>query len=133
MSRKKSIRSRKYYSFAVSMISGVMISSIVFFLCSFAISIADIPYGITVFMGSVVVASGGFAAGRSLGKRKRRGGIKCGVICACALTAAFIALSFFLTGKIHVPGVLKKSVLLLVCSVAGGISGVNTKIKRPPV
>ncbi len=132
MSRKKSIRSAKYYSLIVSLVCGLAVSALVFFICSLALSMSDLPYAVTVFMGMAVVASGGYAAGRSFGKRKRRKGIKCGVICALFLTGMFAVASLVFTGGIAVIGTLKKALLILLFSVAGGISGVNTKIRKPP-
>lgn len=133
MSRKKSIRSRKYYSIIASVIFGAAVSALVFILCTFVISTADIPYKATVFMGTLVVVSGGFAAGYEHGKRKRRKGIKCGFICACIFTAVFIIFSLAVAGRVSIYGTFKKFILLVIFSVTGGIIGVNTKMKRPPV
>jgi putative membrane protein (TIGR04086 family) len=132
MSRRKSIRSRKSYSLLAAVFRGLAVSAAVFFICSLVISTTDIPQKAAAFMGTVVLVSGGFAAGYDNGRRRRRHGIKCGVICGFVMAALFVIFSLFITGRVSLETFLKKAALLMLFSAAGGIAGVNGKMKKPP-
>ena len=116
---KRTIRRLKYYTLIL--------------LFSYAASAAGMSDGIISVLGSLAICSGGYFSGFLYGKQKRHKGIKNGVICGIIIYAVI-----FSAGIIYLKGIppfrlTRFLIMLCIAGAAGGVTGVNSKIKRPPL
>lgn len=130
---KRTIRRLKYYNLIFSSVSGIALITALILLFSYAASAAGMSDGIISVLGSLTICSGGYFSGFLYGKQKRHKGIKNGVICGIIIYAVI-----FSAGIIYLKGIppfrlTRFLIMLCIAGAAGGVTGVNSKIKRPPL
>lgn len=133
MRRKIRLRKMKYYSIVFSNLCGMCLTALLVSLFSYAGSKTDIPTVIVSILLSLSLSAGGFLSGYLYGHQKRRGGIKGGIICGVILYAIIFVFGIFYLKSIPSLALIKRLILLCVSGAAGGIVGVNSKIKQPPI
>lgn len=130
---KRSLRKLKYYNLIFSAVSGITLITVLILLFSYAASATGMSDGIISILGCLAICSGGYFSGYLYGKQKRHKGIKNGAICGL-----IIYILLFTVGIIYlkaIPPLRFTRFLIFLClaGAAGGITGVNSKIKRPPI
>ena len=126
------LRKSKYYSIFFSSVCGTALTAALIMLFAYSGSKADIPAGLISVMLSISVSAGGFFSGYLYGKIKRHKGILNGIMCGAILYGVI-----FLFGIIWLRGfppfrLVRYFIMLCISGAAGGVMGVNSKIKRPP-
>lgn len=126
------LRKLKYYNIFFSSVCGAALTAALIMLFAYVGSKADISSGVISVMLSISVSAGGFLSGCLYGKRKRHKGIINGIMCGAILYTVI-----FLFGIVYLRGfpplrLARYLVILCISGAAGGVTGVNSKIKRPP-
>ena len=129
----KSICRNKYYGIITSVSAGLFIIVSLVAVLGAGLTFADIPEPAVTVLNGFILVSGGFVSGRFIGKNKRKRGIVNGLKSGIALWSII-----FLFGVVYMRDVslwvsFKNMLLICIPSVTGSVSGVNSKIKRPPV
>lgn len=129
---KVKLRKLKYYNIFFSSICGTAIIAALIMLFAYAGSKADIPGGVISVMLSLSVSAGGFFSGFIYGKRKRHKGIISGILCGIILYAVIFIFGIIYLGGFPPLRLARYFIMLCISGAAGGVTGVNSKIKRPP-
>lgn len=127
------LRKMKYYSIAFSVSCGILLMSGLILLFAYMGVKADLPQFILSVLPGVSAASGGLLSGYLYCKHKRRKGIANGILCGILIYAASIIFGiFYLKGM---PPLCFARYLLILCpaGAVGGIYGVNSRIRKPPL
>ena len=115
---KKSVSAlKKAAPYAFSVFCGALVSGLALALFSVAMYILGLPPEIAGALAFVAFAAGCFSAGFICGRIKQRGGLRCGFVCAAAMSAAVLAGSVFTGGLSGADAVSK-----LVCALAASCS-----------
>ncbi|MCM1228165.1 MAG: TIGR04086 family membrane protein [Clostridium sp.] len=130
---KPRLRKMKYYGIIFSILCGISLIIILIMLFGFAASRSDMPNAVISVMISLSLASGAFLSGFIYGKRKRRGGIKSGLLCGVFIYAALLLFGIIYLKGIPALRLLRYLFTLCISGAFGGVVGVNSKIKLPPV
>lgn len=127
------IKKKKYYSIVTAVSSGILVIIALSCVCIYCVSKLDIPDKIIRIAIDFVLCCGGFASGFSHGKFKRHKGILCGIICGFWLWMAVTVFGLCAEKMLEINITIFNGIILCVSSVIGGIYGVNSKIRNPPV
>lgn len=77
------------------------------------------------------ICIGCFSSGFILARHRRKKGIWLGIMCGLLIYAAAFLISAALLGWLEEIGSLGKFILIIICGAAGGVAGVNSKIRKP--
>lgn len=114
----------------ISTVSGVAVCIAMLLLFSLILSTQNIPQAAVSPMATAAVSLGALAAGYVCAKMLREKGLMWGLICGVILSFVVLLASFGLSGSgLGIPA-LFKVVFILLCSMLGGVMGVNTRHKR---
>lgn len=122
----------KYYNIVFSILLGISLSATLIILFGYAGTKVDFAPVIISIMLYLSLSSGGLLSGYIYGKKKRRGGIKGGLLCGAIIYAVLFAFGIFYMGKIPPLRLTRYFIVLCISGAVGGIAGVNSRIKRPP-
>ena len=126
MKKMKSLKRHLLLPFGISVAAGIAVCTGTALLCSLLMSALQLPVEWGDGLGAFALTAGCLSAGYVLGRKKKREGIKQGLLCA----AAFLLLSLLLGiifGDISFGGIAGKAMLCTAAGVVGGIAGVNGK------
>ena len=126
MKKLKSLKRHLLLPFGISVAAGMAVCIGVTLLCSFLMSALQLPVEWGDGLGAFSLTAGCLAAGYVLGRKKKREGIKQGILCS----AAFLLISLLfgvIFGEISFWGIAGKAMLCTAAGVSGGIAGVNGK------
>lgn len=114
-----------------SLLEGVFCLAIGSLLCAGLLMFGNIPARFMIYLMHVLWSISAFSAGRRAGLHGRRHGILTGMLCGLGLCALLLGgcLAF---QEIITARLLTRCLLILPAGMAGGITGVNTKLKKPP-
>ncbi len=90
-----------------------------------------IPAQALVWMIHILWSICAFAAARCAGFHGRKHGIRTGLLCSLAL-CVFLLAGMLLLHESFSRRLLVRILLMLVSGMAGGIAGVNTRLRKPP-
>lgn len=126
------LRKLKYYNIIFSSVCGTALTAALILIFAYVGSKADISAGVISVMLSLSVSAGGFFSGYLYGRRKRHKGILSGILCGVILYGVV----FFL-GIVYLRGfpplrLVRYLIIISISGAAGGVTGVNSPIKRPP-
>jgi putative membrane protein (TIGR04086 family) len=126
------MKKAKYYNFITALSVGVVV--IISLSCVSALSITkvDISDKIIYAVINFVLCAGGLAAGYRYGKLKRNGGICGGIKCGLGLSVIVMIFGILYMRKIFLLRLLKIVLFLCISGAFGGVTGVNSKLRRPP-
>ena len=127
------INKKKWYVPAVSIISSFAVIGALLALFSFLMTKIDFSNSAVSLMGMISICAGGFSAGFITGKNKRRGGIKNGIKYGLIIYVILLFFGTIIMKRLLGLSMLGKLIVICICSAIGGICGVNTKIRKPPV
>ncbi len=130
---KKRLRKSKYYTVIFSTICGTLLISGLIMFFSYVGSKVDFSSGVISVLESLSISAGGYFSAYLYGKQKRHNGIVNGIKCG-----GILYIILFLFGIIYLKAfpplrLIRLLILLVIAGSAGGIVGVNSKIKHPPI
>ena len=108
-------------------LAGVPVSAAGMLGTAALLTAVELPLRLYPVFAAVPLLCGCFVSGCCAGKRSRHGGIRCGIVAACCLTAMWFLFLCFRQEHLQAPVLLLPAV---PAGMLGGICGVNT---RPPV
>lgn len=112
-----------------ALMSGAVVFLFVIFVFSVIITKIDLSESVVRAMSTVALCAGCFTASFKAANSKRKSGLLTGLLCGAVVYAAVFLVSAVILDKLGSAGAWSKILLIIICSVAGGIVGVNTKRK----
>jgi putative membrane protein (TIGR04086 family) len=85
----------------------------------------DVSDDAIALMGSLALCAGCFACAFVTAKQKHRSGLICGVITGAVIFFLVLFIGVILGGTFTAGGFFSKLLIIFLCSVIGGIAGVN--------
>jgi len=129
----KNICRKKYYGMVTAVSVGMFTIITFVCVCGLCMTKVDIPdialYAVTCF----ILAMGGYISGVSIGKNKRKNGILSGLKSGIWIWGIVSVFGTIYMREFIFFTVVKDLPIVCIPAVIGGIYGVNTKIKRPPL
>lgn len=132
--RRRYSRARvpRYRSILLAVAAGLFFAFSLTALLSTALRVVDAAPALLSAMAGVSLSSGCFCAGFCAAKRRRRHGLRLGLLCGLLTYAAIFLAGTLLLHRLAGLPPLSKLLLALLCGAVGGVLGVNTKIKKTP-
>ncbi len=93
--------------------------------------LTSVPEWLLQWLGHAAWMCGGFCAGRCTGFHARRHGLGNGLAAGAGLCGLLLAICFGMKGNLTA-AVSLRCLLVLATAAAGGIAGVNQKLRRAP-
>lgn len=131
--RKKRLRKMKYYNIVFSTVCGILLIAFLIIMFSLAGAENAFPKIVISAMLFISVAAGGMLSGYLYCKQKRHKGIVNGMLCGLIIYAIMLLFGIVYIRKIPSLDFGKYMIILLVSGAVGGVMGVNSKIKKPPI
>lgn len=98
-------------------------------LFSAVISRIDVSESVVALMSTISLCAGCFAAAYTASKKRRRNGIATGLACGVTVFIAVFTLGLIFARGFEAGNFFTKTIIIMVCSVIGGIAGVNSKAR----
>lgn len=124
MRRMRSLKEHIMQPFGTAVTVGAAAAVTVLLLTSLVMFVLQLPSEWGYVMGLVSLAAGCLTAGYVLGKKKKRSGIKQGLLCGGALFLLCL-IGGFIFGSVSVGGFFGKLAVCLFAGIVGGVVGVN--------
>ena len=112
--------------FAAAVTAGAFAAITVLLLSSLVLFILQLTADSGYVMGLLSLSAGCLTAGYVLGRKKRRGGIKQGMLCGTALFLLCLIGGVFF-GSVTAGGFFAKLAVCLTAGIIGGVAGVNSR------
>ncbi len=122
--KKERITTAVYAALACA--GAVFLTSAAFSWIATAIDLSD---GAFTLMSSIALCAGCFAAAYTAAKRRRRDGIKTGLLCGAVIFLVILTAGLVFVKSFSAGGFFTKLLIILICSAVGGIVGVNSPKK----
>lgn len=126
MRRMRSLKEHIALPFGIAVTAGAFAAIAFLLLTSLAVFMLQLPSGWGYVMGLVSLAAGCLTAGYVLGRKKKRSGIKQGVLCGMALFLLCL-IGGVIFGSVTAGGFFAKLTVCLIAGIAGGVLGVNSE------
>ena len=126
MKRMKSLKEHIMLPFGAAVTAGAFAAVTVLLLTSLVVFVLQLPADWGYIMGLLSLSMGCFVAGYVLGRKKRRSGIKQGLLCGTALFLLCLA-GGIIFGSVTAGGVFAKLAVCLIAGITGGVTGVNSR------
>ena len=124
MKKMRSLKEHLMLPFVSAVTAGVLAAAAVLLLTSLVLFILQLPADWGYIMGLLSLSAGCLVSGYSLGKSKRRMGIKQGLLCGITMFLLCLAGGIIL-GTVTAGGFFAKLAVCVVAGIMGGIAGVN--------
>ena len=108
---------------AFAFIGAIFVASLIFSAIATVVDLSDSTF---MLMSSLALCAGCFSASYTAAKRRQRNGLKVGFICGAAIFFAVLLCGTIFVRSFSAGGFFTKLLIILVCSLAGGIIGVNS-------
>ena len=112
---------------AATVISGGAVFVGVLFLFSLVLTKLDLSDGIVRAMSIVALCAGCYTVSFSAANRRRQRGLVTGIVCGLLVFALVFFVSVIVLKTLSGAGFITKLVMIVACSAAGGIAGVNSE------
>lgn len=89
-------------------------------------SIIDLSDAAFTLMSSIALCAGCFAASFTAAKRRKRDGLKTGLLCGAIIFGVTLLGGLIFVRSFSAGGFFTKVLIILICSSLGGIIGVNS-------
>ncbi len=89
-------------------------------------TVIDLSDGAFTVMSSVALCAGCFGASFTAAKKRRRNGLKTGLLCGAIIFGVTFLGGIIFVRSFSVGGFFTKILIILICSILGGIIGVNS-------
>ena len=126
MRRMRSLKEHLMLPFGTAVTVGALTAIGVTLLTSLVLFILQLPSDWGYVMGLLSLSAGCCAAGYVLGRKKRRSGIKQGVLCGLAMFLLCLIGGVFF-GSVTLGGFFAKLGVCLAAGIVGGVAGVNSR------
>ncbi len=127
---RRNTLSKKKYELIGTVINAVLVFLGVIFLCllffSAISSKLDLSDEALYALSGTALSAGCFSAAYIAGKRRRHKGILIGLVCGGIVFLLILLLGIIFVRSFSSGGIVAKMLIIIVCSVAGGIVGVNS-------
>ncbi len=94
-------------------------------LFSAAASVVDFSDGAFNALSSIALCAGCFAASFTAAKKRRRHGLKTGLLCGAVIFGVLLLGGLIFVRSFSAGGFFTKLLIIMICSAIGGIIGVN--------
>lgn len=128
----KTICRKKYYGAVTAVSTGLFVVISLVCVCGLCMTKIDLPDVAVFAVICFILGMGGYAAGVTIGKNKRRKGILEGFKCGLWLWGIVTVFGIVYMRDIDFGTTVKNFIFVCIPAVCGGIYGVNSKIRRPP-
>ena len=126
MKRMKTLKEHIMLPFGTAVTAGAFAAVTVLLLTSLVMFVLQLPADWGYIMGLLSLSVGCFTAGYVLGRKKRKSGIKQGMLCGMALFLLCLA-GGFIFGSVTAGGFFSKLAVCLIAGITGGVTGVNSR------
>ncbi len=130
---KNKVKKMKYYNIIFSTFCGLLIIILLIIIFSAAGAKNIFPDIVVSILLIIAIASGGFLSGYLYCKQKRHKGILNGMLCGLIIYVAILMFGIVYMRKLPSLYFCKYMVILGLTGAIGGVLGVNSKIKKPPI
>ena len=128
---KSVLKHSKLYCTCISLFIGLCVAVLCMSGFSLLLTYFDASDGLISFMAGASLCAGGYTSGRYCAKRMRQNGMLYGLLCGFSVCVIVFIVGMLFIREIAGAGFFKRLVMVIVCSVIGGVYGVNTKITKP--
>ncbi len=122
-------KNSKLYLWLSSVGTGILTTMACLMLFAFVMTGMDVSDGAVSTFGSVSVCVGSYFFSFLVGKKRRKDGILIGFVCGGTSFAILIILNLLLLRNPFSSAFFSKLSMIIICSIIGGIIGVNSKIR----
>lgn len=123
-------RKEKARGVALTVISGGAVFIGVLFIFSLILTRLDLSDGIVRAMSIVALCAGCYTVSYSAANRRRQRGLATGIVCGLIVFAIVFFISVVVLRTLSGAGFFTKLIMIVACSAAGGVSGVNSRCRR---
>lgn len=116
--------------FLVAVIRFVFVTAALIFIFAAAINYLDVPLAYAPILATISVGLGGFSAANYISKRLGRRGAVTGFLAGVVIFAIITLVALFGNKGAVTMNTAFHFVIIVLCSVIGGILGVNKKSKK---
>ena len=125
MRKMRTLKEHIMQPFVAAVVIGAFAAVAVLLLTSLVMFILQLPSDWGYVMGLLSLSMGCLVSGYVLGRKKRRGGIKQGLLCGTAMFLLCLA-GGIIFGTVTAGGFFAKLAVCEVAGAAGGIAGANS-------
>lgn len=122
-------KNTKFYSWISSVGVGTVTTLGCIMLFAFVMTGIDVSEGAVSTFGIVSVCAGSYFFSFLVGKKRRKDGILVGIICGTISFGILIIFNLLFLRNPFTSAFFSKLSMMIICSVIGGIIGVNSKIR----
>ena len=129
MRYNNNFKNSKLYLWLSSVGMGTVTTIACLMLFAFVMTRLDVSEGMVSTFGSVAVCVGSYFFSFLVGKKRRKDGILIGIICGGISFGVLIVLNLIFLRNPFTSAFFSKLSMIIICSMIGGIIGVNSKIR----
>lgn len=129
MRYNNNFKNSKLYLWLSSVGMGIVTTIACLMLFAFVMTRLDVSEGMVSSFGSVAVCVGSYFFSFLVGKKRRKDGILIGIICGGISFGVLIVLNLIFLRNPFTSAFFSKLSMIIICSMIGGIIGVNSKIR----
>jgi len=122
-------KNSKLYLWLSSVGTGAVATIICLMLFAFVMTGIDVSEGAIATFGSVSVCVGSYFFSFLVGKKRRKDGILIGILCGAISFSILIVINLLFLKNPFSSSFFSKLSMIIICSIIGGIIGVNSKIR----
>ncbi|MDR0991566.1 MAG: TIGR04086 family membrane protein [Ruminococcus sp.] len=122
----------KYENLRIVITAAFAFAAVVFVLSAVFAAITaalDVSDKTIALMGSFALCAGCFACAFVTAKQKHRGGLLCGAAVGAVIFLAVLFFGVIMGGAFTAGGFFSKVLIIFICSLMGGLVGVNTEVR----
>jgi putative membrane protein (TIGR04086 family) len=119
----------KYENLRIVITAAFAFAAVVFLLSAVFAGITkalDVSDKTIALMGSLALCAGCFACAFVTAKQKHRGGLICGAAVGCVIFIGVLFFGVIMGSAFTAGGFFTKVLIIFICSLMGGLVGVNT-------
>lgn len=129
MRYNNNFKNSKLYIWLSSVGIGTVTTIACLMLFAFVMTGIDVSEGTVSTFGSVSVCVGSYFFSFLVGKKRRKDGILVGIVCGTISFCILVVLNLLFLKNPFTSSFFSKLSMILICSIIGGIIGVNSKIR----
>jgi putative membrane protein (TIGR04086 family) len=114
---------------AVGVVAGAVICAALLALMSLLLSLRSVPQSMLEPMAVFAMCVGAFTAGGMSARIVHKNGLGCGLFTGLIFSAVLLVCGFAVPGSQMGAGAFLKTAIVLMCSMLGGVLGVNSRKK----
>lgn len=126
-SRRSAVRYHRLMTVLISILAGLGALTLSAGLLSAVAALFDLSDSVVSAMSGIALAAGCFGCSFFAANRRRRDGLRSGVICGIMIFAAVLIIGALTVKFFSAGGIVSKLLIILSASAIGGIKGVNTR------